>query len=79
MVVNAVVPHLVVTIATRRYMPGTASALLFNFPLGCFFLERALKENFIEVTVFAWSGPAIALTILASIPLLFVIGRMSKL
>ena len=75
MVLNVLVPHLVAMVATRKYMPGTATAILFNLPLGCLFLKRALSENYIEFKVFAWSGPAIALTVAASIPLLFAVGR----
>jgi hypothetical protein len=69
------VPHLVATVATSRYMPGTATAILLNLPLGCLFLKRALSENYIELKVFAWSGPTVALTIAASIPLLLAVGR----
>jgi hypothetical protein len=75
MVLNAVVPHLVASVATRRYMPGTATALAFNLPLGSLLLKRALAEHYIEATVFVWAGPAVALAIAASIPLLFAIGR----
>jgi hypothetical protein len=75
MLVNVVVPHLITTIATGRYMPGTATAIVFNLPLGCLFLKRALAENFIELKVFAWAGPVIAFAIAASIPLLFALGR----
>jgi hypothetical protein len=48
---------------------------LFNLPLGCLFLKRALSENYIEFKIFAWSGLAVALTVAASIPLLFAVGR----
>jgi hypothetical protein len=48
---------------------------LFNLPLGCLFLKRALSENYIEFKVFVWAGPAVALAIVASIPLLFAVGR----
>jgi hypothetical protein len=75
MVLNVVAPHVVATIAMRRYMPGTATALLFNLPLGGLFLQRALAEGYIEPGVFVWSGPAVALAIAASIPPLFAIGR----
>ncbi len=75
MVLNVLAPHLAATVATRKYMPGTATAILFNLPLGCVFLKRALSEGYIQFNVFAWSGPAVALTIVASIPLLFAIGR----
>ena len=75
MVLNVVVPHCIATVALRKYMPGTATALLFNFPLGCLFLARALSEDFIQLKVLVWSAPLVALGIVASIPILFAVGR----
>jgi hypothetical protein len=75
MVLNVLAPHLVATVATRRYMPGTATAILFNLPLGCLLLKRALSENYIELKAFAWAGPVVTLAMVACIPLLFAAGR----
>ena len=75
MVVNVLLPHVAASIALRSYMPGTGTALLLNLPLGGLFLFRALKEGFVVPQVFAWSAPLTALGILASIPLLFILGR----
>ena len=75
MVLNVFAPHVIATVALRKYMPGTATAILLNLPLGCLFLGRATSEGDIRLRVFAWSGPVIVLRILASIPLLFAIGR----
>lgn len=75
MVVNVVVPHLAASLALRRYMPGTATAVLFNLPLGGLFLYRALSEGYVQPSAFAWVGPLTALAIAASIPVLFALGR----
>lgn len=75
MVLNVLAPHLIATVVMRRYMPGTATAVAFNLPLGSLFLSRALSEDYIQLKVFAWSGPVVVLAIAASIPLLFAIGR----
>jgi hypothetical protein len=75
MVLNVLVPHIVATFVMRKYMPGTATAILFNLPLGCLFLKRALSESYIEFKPFIWSGPAVAFAIAASIPILFAVGR----
>ena len=40
MVANVFVPHALGTIALRRYIPGTATALLLNLPLVACFLSR---------------------------------------
>lgn len=75
MVVNAVVPHLAATIARRAYMPGTATGLLLNLPLGSALLYRGVSEGWVAIDRFAWVAPAVSLTLLASIPVLFAIGR----
>ena len=75
MVLNVVAPHGIATVAMRRYMPGTATAVLFNLPLGCLFLARALSEHFIQLEVFVWSAPLVAIAIVVSIPVLFAVGR----
>lgn len=78
MLLNVFAAHVIATVAMRKYMPGTATAVLFNLPLGCLFLGRALSENYIQLKILAWSSPLVALTILASIPILFAIGRRTS-
>ncbi len=75
MVLNVFLPHVLTTVLMQRYMPGTASALIFNLPLGVLYLRRALMENRIELQAFFWAGPVIVLSILALIPFLFYLGR----
>ena len=75
MVLNVLMPHVLATVVMRKYMPGTATALLLNLPLGALYLVQALSEQRIQLGVFAWSGPLIALFIVASIPALFALGR----
>ena len=75
MVANVFVPHALGTIALRRYIPGTATALLLNLPLGCLFLKQALAQGFVAWGTIAWVAPLTALLIVASIPVLFAAGR----
>jgi hypothetical protein len=75
MVLNVFIPHVFATVFMRRYMPGTATALVFNLPLGLLYLSRALSERRIELHVFYWAGPLVVVGILASIPVLFFLGR----
>ena len=75
MVLNVFIPHVLGSVFLRRYMPGTATALVLNLPLGIVYLSRALSEGRIELPTFYWAGPAVALGIAASIPVLFVLGR----
>ncbi|MGC1175803.1 HXXEE domain-containing protein [Polaromonas sp.] len=75
MALNALVPHLVATLALRRYAPGTATGVLLNLPLGSWLVCRSLAEAYVDPAVFAVAGPATVFILLASIPLLFAVGR----
>ncbi len=75
MVANVLIPHLLASLALRRYMPGTGTALLLNLPLGSWFLYRAITEQYVQLSTLAWVAPGTALTIVASIPVLFAAGR----
>lgn len=75
MVANVFVPHVVGTIALRRYVPGTATALLFNLPLGGLFLQQAVTQGFVAWGTIVWVAPVTAVAIVASIPVLLAIGR----
>ena len=75
MVANALVPHLVLTIALRKYMPGTATAWLLVVPFGCLYLWTAVNEHVVEVRPLLWVSPLVALCLLAAIATLFLLGR----
>ncbi|QQR75017.1 MAG: HXXEE domain-containing protein [Holophagales bacterium] len=75
MLANVLVPHLLATIAMRRPMPGTATAVALNLPLGVWFLRRALAEGYVDGPTLAWAAPLSALSLVLSIPLLFALGR----
>jgi hypothetical protein len=75
MLLNVFMPHVLASVVMRRYMPGTATALLLNLPLGLFYLRRAWSERYIEPHVFGWAGPLVVFGLLAAIPMLFALGR----
>lgn len=75
MLLNVVAPHLGATLAMRRYMPGTATALLLNLPVTALLLRAAFGEGQVSTPVFFWAAPLVVVAILASIPPLFMIGR----
>jgi hypothetical protein len=75
MVLNVFIPHVLATVFMRRYMPGTATAIILNLPFGLLYLSHAFSERRIELHVFYWAGPVVVVGILASIPILFFWGR----
>ncbi len=75
MLLNVFFPHVVATVVLRRYAPGTATALLLNLPVTALLLDQAFREGYVHIEKFAWVGPLVVVCILASIPILFVLGR----
>ena len=76
MLINVFAPHVVASIVLHRYMPGLATALIFNLPLAVLFLRRALADGFVVWGTLIWAAPLVALLVLLSIPVLFALGRM---
>ncbi len=72
---NALFPHLAASLVMRRYMPGTATGVLLNLPLGCALLYRAVAQNWVSPSTLLWAAPAVAVILLAAIPALFSAGR----
>ena len=76
MLVNVFAPHVLASIALRKYMPGMATALVLNLPLGVLFLHRALADGFVVWGTLVWAAPFVAFLVLLSIPVLFAIGKI---
>lgn len=80
MLLNAFVPHLVVTLVTRRPMPGVATGLLLVAPVAAAGLYLMLRQGY---RYLAWdalllSAPLVVAGLLASLPLLFGLGRLVR-
>lgn len=73
MLVNVLFPHLSLTILSWRYMPGLGTALLLILPTTLLILREAISVLVIEALVIV--GVLFALALLASLPILFGIGR----
>ncbi len=75
MIVNAVVPHLVLTAALRRYHPGTATAIFLVVPAALVYLVSVDAPNRLHDMAFlAWAAAGLAL-LAASLPLLMTLGK----
>lgn len=75
MLLNVVFPHLAVTLIMRRYVPGTATAVLLILPVTALLLCQAFREGYIAFSRFVYLGPGVVAGIMLSIPVLFIIGR----
>jgi len=65
MLLNVLFPHLLATVAMRRYMPGTATAVMLNLPVTIYVLALGFREGYIEPQTFLIFGPIVVLGIVA--------------
>jgi len=75
MLLNVLVPHLLATVALRRYMPGLATAIALNLPVTIVLLRRAFAEGYVRFPRFAYFGVLVCVALVASIPALFAVGE----
>lgn len=73
--VNAVLPHLALSLLQRRYMPGTATAWLGVVPLGLAWLRTAASEDRLRLAAQAWTLVLSGLALGLSVPALLWLGR----
>lgn len=71
MTANVLVPHVLGSLVMRAYLPGTATAVLLNAPLGGVLLYRMVEEGFVDLGVLVWTAPLVAVGLAGSIPVLF--------
>ena len=77
MVLNAIFPHLLATIALRRYAPGLITAIALNAPIGSYIIYESMNQTaFINIII---STLLISVIILFSLPVLFRISKFIKL
>jgi hypothetical protein len=75
MLINVFVPHLLATVAMRRYMPGLGTAVALNLPVAVILLRRAFAEGYVRFPTFVYCGVLVCVTLAASIPLLLAVGE----
>ncbi len=74
-ILNTFVPHLVATIALRRYCPGLATALFLMVPVNSVILYQAIADGSLQ-----WLelGPATLVVVVVLLPLLPVLFRLGR-
>lgn len=75
MLLNVFVPHVVMTVLLRRYMPGLATGFLCILPATVGLLYIGLQSGTISLDRLIWVGPLTALGLLLSLPILLELGR----
>jgi len=77
--VNVLIPHVAVSVAMHRYMPGLATGLVLNLPTLSLLVVLALREGYVS----GWEAAAYSVSVIAigplAIPALFKLGRSLNL
>jgi hypothetical protein len=79
MLANVLIPHLVVTVATRAYMPGLATGLALNLPVLSLLVFLAVSEEYVSGWKVAAYSAGVAGILLLFIVALFKVGRALNL
>jgi hypothetical protein len=79
MLANVPVPHLALTVARRSYMPGVVTAVGLNLPVLSLLVTKALREGYVSSEKAAVYSVMVAALLVASIPVLFKLGKLLSL
>lgn len=74
MIVNAIFPHLFVTILMKKYAPGLITGLLLNLPINSLIIYKMFSNNLITWKELAISTCVVGIILLVLIPVLFKVG-----
>lgn len=74
--INALVPHIAVSIAKRTLMPGVITAVALNLPVLSFLAVLAIKEGYVSPHDALVFSIAVGILLLLLIPLLFKLGEL---
>lgn len=78
MVINAMVPHLTLTVAFRRYAPGTGTAIFLMVPLSLLVIVDGLAAGALTGWSLFVTAVAVGVALLVAIPLLFWAGHLAE-
>lgn len=78
MVVNAMVPHLTLTLVLRRYAPGTGTVICLVVPLSVLVVVSGLASGVLTPRELLVTALAVAVTLLVVIPLLFWLAHFAE-
>ncbi|MDD1763020.1 MAG: HXXEE domain-containing protein [Methanothrix sp.] len=75
MIINAVFPHLVATIAAQKYAPGLFTGIFLIVPVNAILIYRAVSVGIIGITAVIVAAAAEGVLLILLIALLLKIGR----
>lgn len=75
MVLNSVFPHLIASVALRRYMPGLITGMFLMLPIDLILIIRGFSYNLVTMNEVIISTLLVGGFTLLLIPMLFKLGR----
>ena len=79
MLANVLIPHIAASIATRSYMPGLATGVALNLPVFSLLIVLAFRQGYVS----GWKAAAffvgVSAILIASISVLFKLGKALNL
>lgn len=76
MVLNAIFPHLIATIALKQYAPGLITGLFLNLPINSLIIHQFFLSNDLTVSQLIISTVIVGGILVILIPFLFRIGKV---
>jgi hypothetical protein len=78
MAINAVIPHLTLTLVLRRYAPGTGTAICIVLPLSLLVILNGFAVGTLAVPALIITAVVVAMTLFVAVPLLFWAGSLAE-
>jgi hypothetical protein len=75
MLANVLIPHISLTLALRRYMPGVVTAVALNLPSLSLLVLFAVRQGYVSGWKAAEYSIGVSGLLLLSIPTLFRLGK----
>ncbi len=75
MIINTLFPHLIATIATKKYAPGLFTGLFLLMPVNSILIYRAVAIGVTTITEVIMATVVMGILLILFIPLLFKAGR----
>jgi hypothetical protein len=75
-VINALVPHIAVSIAKRTLMPGVVTAAALNLPVLSFIAVLAIRQGYVSPHDALVFSVVVGILLLLMIPVLFKLGEV---
>jgi len=76
MILNAIFPHLVMTIVLKKYAPGLLTGLFINIPFNSYIIYVAVENSYIQMREIIISTVFVGISILLLLPVLFKVSNL---